>query len=426
MTVKRPMLWLFSTGLFLIIALVPVKASAQGKVLFQWTESFQVALSYDLPVSKILDSEPEFRDMRLEETIGKDTRSIPFQILKNGHIELCWIARGPVNQGETRQYRLMACSKTVAEPGMGVGILRTDSDYLFVQRGKPVLAYHFSIHPAPAGQSKWYARSGFIHPLYAPSGQVLTWIQPPDHYHHYGIWDPWTRVTWKEHTTDFWNLKEHQGTVRYQDLISMRSGPVCGEIIVRQNHIAFDPQDPENGPEQKVLDETWRIRVWNVRGGFLIDFESILKPAIDEPVSLDVYRYGGGIGYRATKEWTGNNSEVITSEGKTWDNGDATRAKWCRVYGTVNGVTNGVLFLSDQRNYDFPQHMRIWPKKLVGAISYQYFEFCPTREKALVLKPGDQLDQRYRIWVSKGTMTMDEMEAMWEGYNLRQQAEGRE
>ncbi|WP_332910638.1 DUF6807 family protein [Algoriphagus boritolerans] len=24
----------------------------------------------------------------------------------------------------------------------------------------------------------------------SPSGQVLSRIQPPDHYHHYGIWGP--------------------------------------------------------------------------------------------------------------------------------------------------------------------------------------------------------------------------------------------
>ena len=40
-----------------------------------------------------------------------------------------------------------------------------------------------------------------------PHGQVLTRIQPPDHYHHYGIWNPWTHTLFENDTVDFWNIK---------------------------------------------------------------------------------------------------------------------------------------------------------------------------------------------------------------------------
>src|SRR5678816_2620607 len=58
-----------------------------------------------------------------------------------------------------------------------------------------LLTYQFKTVYPPAGQDTNYKRSGFIHPLYTPHGQVLTRIQPPDHYHHYGIWNAWTHLS---------------------------------------------------------------------------------------------------------------------------------------------------------------------------------------------------------------------------------------
>jgi len=60
-----------------------------------------------------------------------------------------------------------------------------------------LLQYNFGITMPPAGINEAYKRSGYIHPLYTPHGQVLTRIQPPDHYHHYGIWNPWTHIAMK-------------------------------------------------------------------------------------------------------------------------------------------------------------------------------------------------------------------------------------
>ena len=91
---------------------------------------------------------------------------------------------------------------------------------IFRAGNKDLLSYQYKTVYPPAGQDTNYKRSGFIHPLYTPHGQVLTRIQPPDHYHHYGIWNPWTHTLFENDTVDFWNIKGRQGTVRFAKFIS--------------------------------------------------------------------------------------------------------------------------------------------------------------------------------------------------------------
>jgi hypothetical protein len=47
---------------------------------------------------------------------------------------------------------------------------------------KKLLGYQYATVYPPAGVDSAYQRSGFIHPLWSPRGQVLTQIQPPDHF----------------------------------------------------------------------------------------------------------------------------------------------------------------------------------------------------------------------------------------------------
>jgi len=46
---------------------------------------------------------------------------------------------------------------------------------------------------------------------------------------------------------------------------------------------------------------------------------------------MEAYRYGGGIGYRATAEWNKDNSWVNTSEGKKRIDADGTKSRWTDV-----------------------------------------------------------------------------------------------
>ena len=122
---------------------------------------------------------------------------------------------------------------------------------------QPVLSYvHTETFP-PEGIDTVYKRSAYIHPLWSPGGERLTRIQPPDHWHHYGIWNPWTRTHFGEHKVDFWNLADKQGTVRFAEYLEKIEQENLAGFKVRQEHIYFK----EDGSEGVAMNEIWKVTV---------------------------------------------------------------------------------------------------------------------------------------------------------------------
>jgi hypothetical protein len=96
----------------------------------------------------------------------------------------------------------------------------------------------------------------------------------------------------------------------------------------------------------KLINEELTVRAWNTgKDAWLIDYISTQSTPIDSGILLEAYRYGGGIGFRATEKWTKDNCFVLTSEGNERDNADGTKARWCIVTGIKENKKNGILFL---------------------------------------------------------------------------------
>src|SRR5678816_3747477 len=123
--------------------------------------------------------------------------------------------------------------------------IKVDSVLTISSGDKKLLTYQFKTVYPPAGQDTNYKRSGFIHPLYTPHGQILTRIQPPDHYHHYGIWNPWTHTVFESDTVDFWNIADKKGTARFVKFTSKYSGPKYAEYTALHEHVAFKKDGKE-------------------------------------------------------------------------------------------------------------------------------------------------------------------------------------
>ncbi|MGO1520904.1 MAG: DUF6807 family protein, partial [Sphingobacterium sp.] len=100
------------------------------------------------------------------------------------------------------------------------------------------------------GVSARYSRAGFVHPLNTPAGETLTRIQPSDHYHHYGLWNPWTRIEYQGKTYDLWNLNDNLGTVRFGGFDATYEGKVLAGFDAVHHHVIFD-----EGREDTVIHE---------------------------------------------------------------------------------------------------------------------------------------------------------------------------
>jgi hypothetical protein len=398
-----------------LVGLLLVLAASTGAVA-QRLAILSVPLAHPtgglaIPVSTSLDALTLLPDsvLQLVEVRGQARTVVPTQIAHGRERVLYWLATGG-SAPTTRTYELR--QNPLARPSAATMRVADEQGGLVVQAGsRYLLRYNYRTVYPPAGIDTVFKRSGFIHPLWSPHGQELTRIHAPDHYHHYGLWNPWTHVLFEGDTVDFWNLGDHKGTVRFANVLTTNSGPVYGEYQVLQNHVAF----PKGRPEKTALHEVQIVRVYQPASpdAYLADLTIQLNCATASPVQLLAYRYGG-LGWRATAQWDKTNSEVLTSAGKTRPTADGTTARWCLVQGQLgSGDYGGVVLLSSPTNYNYPEPLRIWPEDQNGRGDL-FASFSPTKTKAWPLVPGQTYDLHYRLLVFNGHCTQAQAESAWQ------------
>jgi hypothetical protein len=393
--------------------LLLTSSSALGEPLAKITVHAGHYASLDTPVSLDLSGVPfGFPGEELSLVEIKGTQRVPVQVQfeLGSPPRLWWILSGETPAGGKRIYELSRNPASV-DGQSNIEVTKDDSVLLLRKGNQQILQYNHAIVPAPEGQSKLYDRGGFIHPLWSPSGSVLTNIHPEDHYHHVGIWMPWTKTKFEDKEVDFWNLNKGQGTVRFKRFLSTTNGPVYGGFQAEQDHVALQTADGE----KIVLKEVWDVRVYNVGGPdsgyWLWDFVSTQRCVADSPLLLEKYRYGG-FGFRATADWKGDTAAYLTSEGKTRKDGHATRARWCDTSGVSDGKWKGVTFFSNPQNFRHPEAMRIWP----GFEQEVFFNWAPVQTGDFEMKPGEDHVFRYRQYVHEGKVDVEKTEQVWNDY----------
>lgn len=282
---------------------------------------------------------------------------------------------------------------------------------ILMQAEHPILSYNYAVTPVPKGVRPIFARSGYIHPLHTPSGFVLTAIQPRDHRHHYGLWNPWTRVEYDGKVYDLWNLGDSLGTVRARQVDAVYEGDTMCGFDATLDHVAFTP-----GGETVILNELWQVRARQTPEGYQLDFTSVYKPATDKPVIIKAYRYQG-FSIRANESWTRDNCSMRTSEGLERPQIDASRAHWIYVNGqTGPDTTGGFLFLASPDNYNTPEPLRIWNEAANGGRGDVFVNFCPTKTQDWRMEPGGEYRLRYRVVTYDGAMDAAVAERLWNEY----------
>ena len=329
---------------------------------------------------------------------------------EDGKAVLCWILDGKTPAGMTRTF--VVRSGGASSAGSPMDIEDTQKALVLKKNGRPVLQYNYGRLDPPEGVSAAYTRmGGYIHPAWSPEGHVLTNIQPRDHYHHFGIWNPWTHVVYEGKLYDMWNIGDKKGTVRARSIEATSRGDVFAGFTALLDHYIFK----EGGEEKVVLNEYWKVKTWNVPDGFLWDFESHLLPSTSLPVLLEAYRYAG-FGWRGTPEWTKENSEMLTSEGKTRPETDGTNARWIYVAGDTRTGRSGLLFMGHPDNYSFPEPLRIWDQNANGGRGDTFINFAPTKNKDWELLPGGHYILKYRVLAFEGEMTPGQANRLWRDF----------
>lgn len=369
----------------------------------------------NMPVSISLDQfnyNSDYGNIMLFELTGSREVPVPSQIEADYNTRIWFILdHSEISQ---RSFVLKYQEETNPSPSV-LKIMKSEKDLMIRSNDASIINYRYGETLPPGGVNPLFKRSGFVHPVWSPSGEVLSRIQPPDHYHHYGIWAPWTMTRIEDRKVDFWNLASGEGTVAFSKFLSEVSGPVYAGFQALQEHIDFGAK----GPDQTAINEVLDIRVWNTGEKiWIIDYTSTMTTPLKGGILLEAYRYGGGIGFRATENWTKDNSSVFTSEGKTRLDADGSRARWCVVDGETNAELgrSGILFLSHPANRMHPEPMRVWPIDANGGRGDIFFEFTPIRYEPWELQPFQKYTLRYRMVVFDGEIEPEVAERYWKSF----------
>lgn len=367
----------------------------------------------DIPVYINLDEITLLPDTSLSlwEVKGNKRLPIAYQIENKGRRMLYWMISNSESGPEKRIFELVK-----GAPLKYADHIRSVAAEGFLNisvNNRNLLRYNYKTMYPPKGVDTVFKRSGFIHPLWSPHGQELTRINAPDHYHHFGLWNPWTHVFFEGDTVDFWNLKSKQGTVRFANFTSVNDGAVYADFQALHEHVVFK----KDGTEKVALNELQTVRVYQPQANqdyYIADIIIQLNCATESPVLLKEYRYGG-LGWRATEKWNKDNSETLSSEGKTRKDADGTKARWVIVQGSIDQDYAGAVMMSYPTNYNYPEPLRIWPESMNGRGDV-YANFSPTKDKDWLLKPGQNYVLKYRFLVFNGKYSKEKAETAWQSF----------
>ena len=284
-----------------------------------------------------------------------------------------------------------------------VKLIESKKALTFSRNGIEILTYHMAEVPPPEGADPVFRRSGFIHPLRSPKGGIVTGIHPDDHKHHLGLWHAWVKTKHGLDSPDFWNLGSNSGRVRFSKLLE-KSG---NGFSIEQEQVAYKGSKKK---ETVVLKEVLKVSVSSTEEANIIEYHLTQTNVSGVKLELPAYRYGGPMAYRGPHSWTKQNSNYLTSAGKTRVDSHATRADWCAIYGPTKDGEATITMMGHPTNFDSPQRLRTWPD---GKI---FLCWTPIQEKSFEIGAGDSVIWKYRIVISDGQPDQDKIKAWWKSY----------
>jgi len=281
-----------------------------------------------------------------------------------------------------------------------------DAITVFREEGKPIFQYLKKPSMDSKKHAPHFSRSGYIHPLYSPSGRIITGDYATDHPHQHGLFFAWTKSSFRDKPTEFWNQKKQLGDIRYQG--SEWKTDKSGKIIFESKQIFTTGKDSDD----PILTETWRIEIPTQQNDYYqFDLISTQSCATDDPLLIQKYHYGG-MAIRGNDQWMEKDQKgkpvgkMITSEDKNRENGNHSRPRWVAMYGPVDGHDCGVVVMNHPDNFRYPQWVRLHP-------AMPYFVYAPMVQEPFAIEPSKPFVSKFRYLTYDGTPDRDAIEGSW-------------
>lgn len=363
-----------------------------------------VCVSVELPSKTPLDSLVELRD-RAGKTVAMGQLTPPRlgspmkkASASKQRLELCWIM--PVLKAD-QKVELQALIDDTKKAPKGFHWVEQPAEHSSELRlgDRSVLRY---LHPELDESSKQRRDLTFkpFHHVFDPQGKTLLTNGPEGKFpHHRGLFYGFMRCGYDKHTVDTWHCRgdAHQA---HRALRSTSVGPVLGR------HLA---EIDWNGVGKKTFARELReLTVWNVPGGTLIEFRSLLTPTAG-PVKLDGDPQHAGFHFRAgqdVEKKTEKQTIFIRPDGtdkpnvtRNWDGKKNTthiNLPWLAMSFLIGEQRYTAAYLDHPHN---PKDAR-FSERAYGRFG-SYFVKTITNEEPLLVN--------YRLWVQQGQMKPEEV-----------------
>ena len=311
---------------------------------------------------------------------------------------------------------LLACALCASlQPVFGgdLELTETADTIRISQRDQTVLEYVKTARPVPEGIEKHFSRSGYIHPIYTPTGQELTGDYPEDHAHQHALYFAWVKSKFDGKNAYFWNQAKDLGKIEFREVQKLNrekqnvSFSVKHAFMVKQGDKWID-----------AIHEVWTVTVHKTpEDHFLFDIVSVQNCVSEKPLSLSEYHYGG-MAIRGNYQWLKEKEDhsikpgdlqFLTSEGHDRWKGNHTRPNWVALSGKIDGQDISATVFCSPKNFRAPQPVRLHPNK-------PYFCFSPMVEGPFEISPGNEYVSRYRYLVTSKAIDVNVIEKYWDEY----------
>lgn len=333
---------------------------------------------------------------------GKAVRTIPAQCLNNicgcgeDDCECCcevvWMIES-LPAGESRRYAI-GIGKPQAEGGVEID-LQDAKQADFKINGQLFTSYVFQ---------EGIARP-FCYPVYGPDGKIIVReVNIPqksdiDHPHHTGIWIAQGHVNDGE---DNWSTLNDHATTQTQQVLVLSEGPIFGEMMAFGDWISG-----RRGVHNKLLEEHTRIRVYNTPDSARIMDWEITFFASEGGFFFGDTKEAGTLSVRLKESMEERNGGTMRNafgavgEAENW----GKRAEWVDYYGDVEGTVMGLTIMDHPDNHGYPTHWHVRSYGLFTANQWGLHDFTgdPATRGDLVVREGDALTFRFRVFIHAGT-----------------------
>ncbi len=317
---------------------------------------------------------------------------------------LVFILEEALKAGHSRTYKLLASDEGPIIPNYSAERVEDDHITVFYKPSSPglepgprkILQYNQGIQEYQPDPDSHLSRSGYVHPLYTPAGQIVTGDLCPDHPHQRGCFFAWTKCTHQGEEVNFWALDTGKSrTVSPPEFIN---GPVFSTLIAQNELLA--------GMEP-ALNEKLTYNIYGgITDGWIIDI-TIDHQVIDDPLQVEQYLYGG-MAFRGPAAWLETPLVILSSKAIQGIDSNLTRARWLMMCGPNQENTetsSGVTYFDHPDNPRYPTHLRVHPTK-------PYFVFAYHQREGLHIDKKHPVQLKYRILVHDGIPKTERLKAM--------------